>query len=95
MKIIVNKESGDITRLISNSTTPQILRENEYEIEVSDPNIIDAFNRGEEIIYNKITQEFYYEPRIEIDPEKAVLYEAVANLFEEVQMLKAQLGGDK
>lgn len=95
MKIIVNKESGDITRLISNSTTPQILRENEFEIEVSDPNIIDAFNRGEEIIYNKISQEFYYEPRIEIDPEKTVLYEAVANLFEEVQMLKAQLGGDK
>lgn len=95
MKIIVHKESGDITRLISNSTNSQILRENEFEIEVTNPNIIDAFNKGYEILYNKTTGKLYYKPRIEIDPEKAVLYEAVANLFEEVQTLKSQLGGVK
>ena len=93
MKIIVNKESGDITRLISNSTTPQTLNEGELELEISDQNIIDAFNRGEEILYNKATGKVYYQPKVEIDPEKAVLYEAVANLFEEVEALKEQLGG--
>lgn len=94
MKVIINA-NGEITRIISNSTIPQTLNEGEFEIEVTDPEIIDAFNRGEEILYNKATGKIYCEPRIEIDPEKAVLYEAVANLFEEIQILKAQLGGDK
>ncbi len=31
--------------------------------------------------------------RERFDPEKTVLYEAVANLFEEVEALKEQLGG--
>ena len=94
MKVIINA-NGEITRIISNSTIPQTLNEGELELEISDQNIIDAFNRGEEILYNKATGKVYYQPKVEIDPEKAVLYEAVANLFEEVQMLKAQLGGEK
>lgn len=94
MIFIINEE-GEIKRIISNSTIPQTLNVGETEREVNDPEKIDAFNRGEEIKYNKNTKKFYYQPKVEIDPEKAVLYEAVANLFEEVEMLKAQLGGEK
>ena len=81
--------------MISNSRVPQKLNQDEFELKVVEQNIIDAFNRVEEILYNKNTGKVYYEPKIEIDTEKAVLYEAVANLFEEVQVLKAQLGGEK
>lgn len=95
MKVIVNKESGSVTRVISNSSILQQLKENEIEIETDDSKLIDAFNEGHEILYNKVSGQLYYEPKIEIDTEKAVLYEAVANLFEEVQILKAQLGGEK
>ncbi len=95
MKVIVDRESGNITRVISNSIVSQILKVNEIEITVEDPEIIDAFNRGEEILYNKDTGEIYYEPQTEIDPEKVALYEVVANLFEEVQALKEQIGGIK
>ena len=95
MKVIVNKESGSVTRVISNSSILQQLKENEFEIETDDSKLIDAFNEGHEILYNKVSGQLYYEPKIEIDTEKVVLYEAVANLFEEVQILKAQLGGEK
>ena len=94
MIFIINR-SGEIKRMISNSRVPQKLNQDEFELKVVEQNIIDAFNRGEEILYNKNTGKVYYEPKIEIDTEKAVLYEAVANLFEEVQVLKAQLGGEK
>ena len=94
MIFIINR-AGEIKRMISNSRVPQKLNQDEFELKVIDQNIIDAFNRGEEILYNKNTGKVYYEPKIEIDTEKAVLYEAVANLFEEVQVLKAQLGGVK
>ena len=94
MIFIINR-AGEIKRMISNSRVPQKLNQDEFELKVIDQNIIDAFNRGEEILYNKNTGKVYYEPKIEIDTEKAVLYEAVANLFEEVQVLKAQLGGEK
>lgn len=93
MIFIINNK-GEIKRIISSSSIPQVLKEGEFEIKVRDQDIIDAFNRGEDILYNKNTGKLYYEPRVEIDPEKAVLYEAVANLFEEVQTLKAQLGGE-
>lgn len=95
MKVIVDRESGSITRVISSSSVAQILREDEFEITVEDEDLINAINRGEEILYDEATGELYYEYQNEIDPEKVVLYEAVANLFEEVQMLKAQIGGDK
>lgn len=94
MKVIIN-EDGKITRVISSSETLQQLKENELEIETDDPKLIEAFNKGYEILYNKKTDLLYYEPPNEIDPEKAVLYEAVANLFEEVQILKAQIGGER
>lgn len=95
MKVIVDRESGSITRVISSSSVAQILREDEFEITVEGEDLINAINRGEEIQYDKESGEIYYEPQIEIDPEKAVLYEAVANLFEEVQTLKNQIGGAK
>ncbi len=95
MKVVIDRKVGNVTRVISNSSVEQVLREDEFEITVEDKNIINAFNRGEEILYNKESGEIYYEPQIEIDPEKAVLYEAVANLFEEVQTLKNQIGGAK
>lgn len=94
MIFIINR-AGEIKRMISNSRVPQKLNQDEFELKVRDQDIIDAFNRGEEILYNKNTGKVYYEPNIEIDPEKAVLYEAVASLFEEVEILKAQLGGEK
>lgn len=95
MIVIINKTTNSITRIISHCEAPQILLDNEIEITVTDQELIDAFNKGYEISYNQATGELYYEPRVEIDPEKAVLYEAVANLFEEVQALKSQLGGVK
>lgn len=94
MRLVIDN-SGEITKISSSSSINQELNEGEFEIEVKDQEIINAFNRGEEILYNKNTGKVYYEPKIEIDTEKAVLYEAVANLFEEVQVLKAQLGGEK
>ncbi len=94
MKIIIN-EDGKITRIISSSATPQQLKENEFEIETADSKLIEAFNMGYKILYNKKTDLLYYEPPNEIDPEKAVLYEAIANLFEEVQILKTQIGGER
>lgn len=92
MRIVINGV-GEVTRISSNSSINQNLNEGEFEIEVTDQEVIDAFNRGDEILYNKITEKLYYEPQQEIDTEKAVLYEAVANLFEEVQILKTQFGG--
>lgn len=92
MVLVVNS-NGEITRLISDVAVPQQLNEGEFELETNDPELIDAFNKGHEILYNKVTGDVYSEPRVDIDPEKAVLYEAVANLFEEVQALKEQIGG--
>ena len=58
---------------------------------MTDEEIIEAFYKGYEILYDKMTEEFYYESRIETDQKKQ-FYEAVANLFEEVEALKKQLG---
>ena len=93
MNVVINSK-GKIIKIISHSSVPQEVGEDEVEIVVTDQEIIEAFYKGYEILYDKITGEFYYEARIEIDPEKAVLYEAIANLFEEVQTLKGELGGD-
>lgn len=93
MNVVINSK-GRITRIISHSSVPQEIGEDEVEIIVTDEEIIEAFYKGYEILYDKMTEEFYYEPRIETDPEKAILYEAVANLFEEVEALKKQLRGE-
>ena len=93
MNVVINELSGRVVSIISYCEAPQVLKDGEIEITVTDQELIDAFNKGYEILYNKKTGKLYYEPRVEIDPEKAVLYEAVANLFEEVQALKSQLGG--
>jgi len=95
MNVVINELSGGVISIISHCEVPQVLKDGEIEITVTDQELIDAFNKGYEILYNKKTGELYYEPRVEIDPEKAVLYEAVANLFEEVQALQSQLGGVK
>lgn len=95
MRVIIDKGDGVVISIVSNSETPQQLKKNELEIETEDPKLTEAFNSGYEILYNKATGQLYYDPPNEIDPEKAVLYEAVANLFEEVQMLKAQIGGER
>jgi hypothetical protein len=92
LKVIINAD-GEITRIISGSSIPQQLKEGEFELETNDPKLIDAFNKGYEILYNKKTGLLHYETANEIDPEKVALYEAVANLFEEVQALKNQIGG--
>lgn len=92
---IVISSNGEINRIISNSSTSQELREGEFEIIVNDPEIIEAFYKGQEIVYNPVSQKIQAIPQTEIDPEKVALYEAVANLFEEVQLLKSQIGGVK
>lgn len=92
MRVVIN-QNDKILYIVSSPSPPQELKDGEFEIEVADQQLIDAFNKGYEILYNQTTGELYYQPKVEIDPEKAVLYEAIANLFEEVQALKDQIGG--
>ena len=92
MRMVIN-QNNEILYIVSSPSPPQELRDGEFELEVTDRQLIDAFNEGHEILYNQATGQLYYQPKVEIDPEKLILYEAIANLFEEVQALKEQIGG--
>lgn len=93
MNIVIDS-NGEINRIISNSASPQDLREGEFELTVNDPEIIEAFHKGQEIIYDPVSEKVQAIPQMNQDPEKVALYEAIAGLFEEVQILKKQMGGD-
>lgn len=88
MKIILNQRDGVIKGIVGKSSVPQALQEDEVEVVVQDKRLIEAFHEGEEIIYDPVTEHFYVQPIVHIDPEKQVLYEAIANLHEEIQELK-------
>ena len=88
MKIIVNQKEAVITGIVSQSHSPQELKEDEVEVVVKDKQLIDAFHAGEEIFYDSVAKRFYVQATVQIDPEKQALYEAVANLHEEIQELK-------
>ena len=89
MKIILNQREGVIKGIVSESSVTQALKKDEVEVVVQDKQLIEAFHDGEEIIYDPLTEHFYVQPIVHIDPEKQILYEAIANLHEEIQELKS------
>ena len=88
MNVVINS-SGDITRVVSNSATPQILNEGESEIIVTDQNVIDAFEKGAQILYDKELNKIYYDSSEIIDKEKEI--EKLKNTIQGLQTAITEL----
>lgn len=88
MRVIIAKETGEIRSAVSASSAPLQMQPDEREKLIEDDTVIAAILAGRNVQFNQATQGFDIEPVLEVDEEKAVLYEAVAHLYEEIEHLK-------
>ena len=88
MRVIIAKDTGEIRSAVSASSVPLQMHADEQEEIIEDDAVIVAILEGRSVQFNRATQRFEIEPVIVVDEEKAVLYEAVAHLYEEIEHLK-------
>lgn len=75
MNVVVNKQTGIVTKIVSKCSVPQTVAEGEVEVSISDKELIDAFNRGDAIMYDKGSDSFYYERSPTIEDKIGILEE--------------------
>lgn len=88
MIVIVNQRKGTVTGIVSKSSVKQVLEEDELEVVIQDRQLFEAFQSGEELLYDPVAKRVHIKPAVHVDSEKQILYEAIANLHEEIQELK-------